>query len=284
MELYNRAAELNVINKKDSTVRVVKGLRIIFEIEKTSEPTPNTASITVFNLNQENRDFLKSEDLRVVLLAGYTGQERSGRLVSSVFSGDVKKVATEKSGPDFLTTLECGDSEKSIQETHFEKTYSAEDGTHVLVIIKELAAALGLVVNDENIKGVSDNKFINPVILSGNVKKHLDDLVSKEGLEWSVQDGEIHIRNRTDAKFVNAFLLNVNTGLIGTPVKREKGIEFLSLLNPLIRPTETVKIESRFTGSSFVNGSFVVKRAYYKGDTHEGEWVVRGEALEGVDT
>lgn len=281
-ELFNRKAEMIILNPADSTARTLADLRVEFSIEKTSESTPNTSKISVYNMNEANRDFLETENLKIIFSVGYEGIGDVAPLVQQVFSGDVVRVTTEKKGPDFFTTLECGDSEVAIEKTHFDKSYAAgfpiwsASGASV---IKDVIESLGVTINNENLQGLEETKFINGTTFSGPVKKILDDFVSTQGLEWSVQDGELHIRPPAQGK-TRVVSLSKDTGLVGIPIRRENGIEFVSLMNPLIKPTETIKIESTQGGLKAIDGFFVVKRVEYKGDTREGEYQLKGQAIE----
>lgn len=282
MALYSRVCELTVIDRGSDDIRQVRDLRFTFDIEKTSDFLSNTSRISIYNMNQDNRDFLQSNTLDVIFKAGYAGVEAGTELARIIFVGNVERVSTERVGSDFVTTLECEDSAIEINDSRLDKTYNLEGGTPIRVIINDLIKALNLVVNEENIQGIPNDVFINPVVVSGPVKETLTNILKKIGLTWSVQDNEIHIGNQDRQNILNSVLISKDTGLLGIPIKREEGIEFVSLLNPLLRPTETVKIESEFIGSG-VDGNFVITRAVYQGDTREGPWEVRCEALEGVE-
>jgi len=312
-ELYNRSAELVLTSLPDGANIAIKNLRVSFEIEKNSESNANTARISVYNLNKEHRDFIESSELHMSLFVGYLGINMTNKSLKNIFSGNVKKSMSEKSGSDFITILECGDGERNLQELHIDKTYDYVGGTPISTITKDLARSLNLTFNLENIKGLTNYRFKHPVVLSGNIKAHLENITRLQGLEFSVQNEEVHIRPVDYVDNVNFFILSKNTGLIGTPIKREidlgsrkisktpislpakktkkktskekkktkfNGIEFTALLNPEISPTKTVKIESDSDGASSVNGFFSVKKAVYSGDTFEGDWTVRCEALQ----
>lgn len=279
MSLYNRVAELTVIQRSNGLIRQIKDLRFSFSIQKTSDFIPNNSEISIYNLNSDSRDFMESTTLDIILKAGYTGITGNEDLSRVIFAGNVTRVESEKSGPDIITKLECEDAGLEMRDTKFNKTYDIQGGTPIKLIINELIEALNVSVSQENIKGITDEKFVNPVVLSGTVKDNLNNMTKKLDLEWSIQDGSIHIRPRGTFNTVDIFVLNAETGLLGIPIKREDGIEFVSLINPLLTPTKTVQITSKVAGSG-VNGLFVVQTAIYNGDTREGDWSVRCEALE----
>ncbi|MCP3944601.1 MAG: hypothetical protein GY710_24420 [Desulfobacteraceae bacterium] len=150
-------------------------------------------------------------------------------------------------------------------------------------MVKELIKAMGLMPNkskekeiDKKLEIVSTTEPLHGVTLSGPVKSFLDTLLEKEDLEWSIQDGEIHIVNSLERMdHDNAILLTKNTGLLDVSKEEEKRINFKALLNPDISPPKTIKIESSIMD---IDGVFQIRRVNYSGDTHQGQWIVSGEA------
>lgn len=277
MDLFGRTARLLIFKEGEASAKTISDLRVTFEIEKNSSSNANTAKITVFNLNENSRKFVEREGLRMVLSVGYSGVTGLNPVIKNLFTGDIKRTATEKSGPDFLTTFETGDGESKIEDSHFDKSYAAK--TDVKKIMREVVNSFGLNINEENIVDIeSPKKFVHGVTLSGQTKKIMDDLTDKQGLEWNVQDEFIFVRTPDKIDQIQAVLLNKNTGLLNLPVKREKGIEFLSLLNTLLVPNKTVRIESRSLDQQIFDGFFNIRKSVFSGDTREGDWIVRCEA------
>jgi hypothetical protein len=95
-ELYGRTASLVVLNRDTGLARTLEGLRVSFEIEKTSESTSNKAKIMIYNLNEDNRAFFESESLSVILSAGYKGIYGTSPIVQQLFSGDIIRTTTKK--------------------------------------------------------------------------------------------------------------------------------------------------------------------------------------------
>lgn len=286
MTLFNRFAQVTLNSANE--IRSFKDVRITFDIEKTSEGTPNPAKIMLYNLNQDSFSFVQKNNLKVVLEAGYIGFDTGDRLVSRIFVGDVKEFKMkkdkktgvekekgisfqfEKKGPDFIMNLECGDSENKIINAKINKSYS--NNIELKRIIEDLAASLGVPIG--TIDGIPTKKFIHGTTLSGPSRDYLDTLLGQEGLDWSIQDGELIIKRVNAINQDEAILLNQNTGLLDIPSKTKQGVNFRMLINPLIKPGVTVKLESKF-----VTGFFNVKKANFKGDTHGNDWEVEVEAI-----
>ena len=98
--LWDKKAVLSFGPKGVKGVKV-SGLRIIFDIEKTSGSNPNTGKIQVYNLNETSVGTLKTnENLSAILEVGY------GDNLEQLFIGDIQRSFTQRNGPDFITTME----------------------------------------------------------------------------------------------------------------------------------------------------------------------------------
>jgi len=267
-EKFNRIANIEITDP-EGVKKIFDGLRISFDIEKNSGSEANTSKIKVFNLTPNSRAFSEKEGLKIVLSVGYSGLSREVELVRRIFTGDVKKVKNMKNGPNFETIFECGDGETTITDSKINKSFAT--GTTVRTAIDALAATLKVVRSE--ITGVSTKRFLGPLTISGSVKEQLDVLTRSDGLEWSIQDDELIISRPDELKPDQAFLVSRLTGLLDIPIRTEKGIEFKFLIDPRIRPTTTVKIESQD-----VNDFFRVKACKFKGDTRGQDWFVTVEA------
>src|SRR5690554_5321501 len=117
MTRFNRVAELeiNLRNRNFSgyigTLNI-KNLRISFQITKSLSWSTNTASIQVYNLKSDKRAQIKDYGDEVTLYAGYA--EDTG--VQILFVGDTTKVSHLFEQPEIITTLECGDGERILNQ------------------------------------------------------------------------------------------------------------------------------------------------------------------------
>lgn len=288
-ELLHRQAILQIVPKQGD-FELLKGFRISFKIEKTSESTPNPAKIKIFNLNQDKRALFENKDQTIILQVGYLGLTAS--VLKTLFTGDIISAKTSKKGPDLVTEIEAGDGEKKLVETFVNKSYSGDrfksggDSNATATtrdIVKDLIKSLGLIPNptkekevDKKLELVSTTIPTHGVTMSGPAKFYLDTLLEEEGLEWSIQNGDLNVQRKEDSgNNTNAILLNKLTGLLDVAKEEENKVNFKALLNPEISPSKILKIQSQIMS---VNGFYRVQTATYFGDTHEGQWIVKGEA------
>lgn len=267
----------------DDETRVVRdGLRVTFKIEKTSEPTPNKASIEVYNLAPDTIELLKKPKCRVVLSAGY-GLIMDVGLSSAevIFTGDGAKSYTKKTGPDYITTIEVGDGLTSYQGSQINTSIAG--GAAGKSAIEQVISAMGLKKGE--VKGADSYSFGDNLVLSGNARDAMDDVTDKGDLEWSIQDEQVQVLPVNGFNSLDPVKLTSDTGLIGSPNRTgfqnskqtkslDAGIEFVSLLQPSLKPGRRVLIESKF-----VTGVFVVRKTNMNGDTKQGPWFSECEAL-----
>lgn len=243
----------------------VSGLFTQFEVEKTSEKNPNTVTIKIHNLNSTSRGVLQEKGLLVRLEAGYNG------IPEELFLGNIKKAAVERQKTEYITTIEAGDAVNNLQTKQINISLGPGANTKQALeaLTKELGVGLG------SIKGLSIKKFQQGITLNGPVHKKLDEIVGKMGLEWSIQDGKMQVLPKNSPSEILGTLLTPQTGLIGSPVKKDDGLEFKALMMPSLKPGVAVQI-----ASEDVNGFFKIRKARYEGDNRKGPFMVTCEAKE----
>jgi hypothetical protein len=246
----------------------VSGLRCTFRVTKNLRPEPNTAEVQIYNLAESSRRVLETATkLNLRLEAGY---EKTG--TAQLFLGQVRHAVTEWDGPDAITTIATGDSEKEIRESRL--SLSVGPSVPVPVALTAIARALG--VNPGNVdqatallatKGVA-NMFGPGTAISGNAARELTDFCRSAGLEWSVQDGQLQILDANKPLLDKAVLLSSQTGLVGSPSIDGKGIVTAqTLIIPELRPGRLVVLDSRQ-----VKGGYRIEHVEWFGDTHGQDW------------
>ena len=264
--LWKRNIAITFGPKGGEGIKVV-ALRASFELEKTSESSANTAKITIYNLNENHRGLLQNEEnVLIILEVGY------GEELGQLFIGDVTKVSIMKKGPDWVTSIEAGDGDQGLKDATLDKSYKAGVSLKTVVddAIKSIKSTGAIVTG--TIKGLKEEISQNGFSVSGLAQSVIDDITKKQGLEWSVQDNELNIIPVDEDTGENAMVLTSTTGLVGSPIRREKGIEFMSLITSVeARPGRAVKIESRD-----ITGFFKLRKVTFVGDTDGNAWYMKG--------
>lgn len=283
---YKRVYELTVI-PPGGEARVIKGLRVNFEITKSILSFPNLARITLYNPNQDTLSALEEKYTRIVLNAGYEGNLRL------LFKGDVRNVFQTKKGRDRLLTIYSGDGEKSWQNATFNKTLS--ENLSLRSAIEEVLKTFSD-VNIGTLQGlpqVADK--IQGQVLSGSSKDIMDNFAEEYSLSWSIQDGEIVITPEQEPlEGDEAVLVTASTGMIGSPTVTEIGADVTTLLNPRLLPNRAFFIESlnadvtignlffRNIKRTTAEGLYKIQEVVFRGDSRDGDWLssVKGRIIQ----
>ncbi len=284
---YKRLYELTVI-PPDGEARIIRGLRINFEITKSILSFPNVARINLYNPNEDTLSALQQRYTQIVLNAGYEGDLRL------LFKGEVRNVFQTKKGPDRVVTIYSGDGEQSWQNASFNRTFS--ENLSVQSAIDEVLKTFSDVTIGP-LQGLSDiADKLRGQTLSGSSKDIMDNFAEEYGFSWSIQDGEIVVVPDEEAlEGDEAVLINNSTGMIGSPTVTEIGVDVTTLLNPRLLPNRSFIIESVFAEVAIGNlffrniqrtngeGLYKIQEVNFKGDSREGDWLssVKGRILNG---
>lgn len=276
------------VKDPQNPLRYTSGFRIVFNIDKTNESDSNKSKISIYNISQESRNFFEQKDLIVFLKAGYEGN------ISTIFFGDVLERSSDRSGPDIVTTIECGDQEQILKKANI--NLSLDKGATNIQAIRAAATAMQLVIPPNQLATIPARKFSGGATYVGLAKELLDQEINTLGFTWSIQDGEIQVVGPNSDNGQTAVLVTQDTGLIGFPTKTEDGLKFRTLLNPEIRIGRACEVRSKQFQGVFgakagaaasnalsKNGGIVVaKKVIHSGDTYGGDFstMVEGQSKE----
>lgn len=256
----------------------VEGLRTVFRVKKTDKPEPNTAEIGVYNLAADTRGRIKKKWAKVILAAGYKGNNT----LSQIFSGDARTVdhvkgGTSGAGADWETRIRCGDGEHAYAFTPYSKSWAP--GTSVVTVLQDICENLGLDFAQAR-QRLSETfpgdfpTFSRGISLHGLAAKSLRQVCAAAGLGFSIQDGGIQLLTDREAKKDQAIEVTPETGLIGSPdhgTPRKQGEPVLLrvkvLLNPLIGPRSRIHLTSRE-----LDGVYIARTVEHEGDTMGANW------------
>lgn len=265
--LFDRQVEIT-IGKRGSAGTQYTDLRVAFKVEKTLESKPSKGVVKVYNLTKDNRSKAEQSGNVLILRAGY------GNQLSNIFTGDVARAKTELEGQDYVTTFELGDGETMFNVAKSELSFAK--GTDISEALKGIFSSVGAKLGD--ITGLKSEKLNAPLVLSGNLRKHLDEVGKRQGFEWSIQDDAFQILEKGKPTKDEAVLLSAETGLVGIPKNKfgkditEKGVEFDSLLNGKLRPGRKVILESvQF------QGLYRIEKVTFEGDNYDTTFLCKCE-------
>lgn len=279
LKLLNRVWAIKFTIDGELTI-ATEELRVSFNITKDSEPSnPNKGQITVYNLSPVTAGALEDgKNVKVFLYAGYGDKETKGLL----FAGNVDKVTYGRDGTQLILTVEASDGGKALSEAKINKTFSGKtDLADVAqdIINEMISLGVSTVKNIKNkIRSLANAKGTkktekNGITLSEQASKALKRILKKMDLDYVVNNEELIVYD-PEITGEAIIILTPENGLLGTPIKRDKGVEFQSLIIPgLFNIGDTVGIEAIGFGADYR-----IRKLDIVGDTHGGQWTIKGVA------
>jgi hypothetical protein len=247
-------------------------LRVVFSVEKTSSKDPNTAKLTIYNLNEAHRKILEQafagpspKILPIIIEAGYVGN------VSQLFKGDVTYSYSKKTGTTWETGIEAGDGARSYKTARMTKSYKGP--VTMAAVVADVVKQFGLKPGNALTKIATNRRglvlFKKGVAVNGRCSEILNRFLTSAGYQWSIQDEQLQVLEPGEASLIEGVvILNPSSGLIGTPELGQDGVlKAKSLLQGSIHPGKRVGIKS-----STADGFFVVEKVTHSGDTWGSEW------------
>lgn len=241
-------------------------VRVEFSVERSLRKDPNTASISLYNLDSVSVGIIQTTGAVVQLLAGY------GSLPFLLFSGDIARrgVTVERSGTDRIVTIEAGDGELAFTEARF--NWHFEAGTPNATILSTILSTLGLGIAPGD--PLPPYVYPLPLTFTGRASEALDRLCRDVGVSYSIQDGNVQILLPGSGRKGVAPLISPETGLVASPSQTDDGANFRCLLNGNIKPGSFVSLISET-----LSGFYKAEKVTHRGDTHGGDWTTEVEAV-----
>ena len=271
MPNFERFANVK-IGARGSKAFLFEGFRVVFNIEKSGGATPNSGTVSLYNLAAFSRDKIRNVGDVIELEAGYVDDEYGGRLV---ISADVLDIVNLQQGVDIITTVSVGDG---VENLKIKNAYSFKEGVSVKEILTKIAKAEGITLKSLNC--VVDATFANGFAEMGPIGDIFDKLVGKLDAQWSFQNNELQVLPKLGSNDSPVFSLSSKTGMVGsptrdvdtsviTPAPQSDGWKVTALLRPELGPGDRVKIESDIADAS---GIYHIKEVKHSGDTHGSDW------------
>lgn len=238
-------------------------LRCEFNVSRSLRKDPNTASISLYNVDPVSRGLITTGAV-VQLFAGY------GPIPTLLFEGTIAKrgVVAESKGAERVVTIEAGDGELAFTSIRHDRNYGSTTNQIILASILE-TMGLGLAPGEPLVP------LVYPLGISfvGPAQDALDRICGDVGQSYSIQDGNVQILAAGSTRKEVAVRLTSDTGLIGSPSQSDDGVNLKSLLNGSVKPGTLVSV-----ASFAVTGFYRADKVTHRGDTHGGEWTTEIEA------
>ena len=246
-----------------------EALHISFSIEKADTETPNTAKVSLWNLNPEHLAILNEKDCIITLKAGY------GETMPLLFVGAVTFTSTSLDGADRETAIEAADGLVALRDSYVSLSYSGKVSNKGVIenIAKEMGVTLTFSYNAKFTELTNGFSYVGPA------KTALDKVCAPSGLQWQIYNGILQVKQKNDTMTREVYVLSPDSGLIGIPKKisfsqdskgdkPQSGLEVEYLMNGAIGIGDYIRLESKAA-----KGYFRVRSVEMEGDNLEGNWM-----------
>lgn len=254
MRQYKRNIRV-IIGEDDGEAVEIEGLFIRFEINKEADSKPNEGTIRIYNLNESTETQIRQRGVRVRLLAGYDGD------FALVFDGDIRKVEKERHGVDRISVITIGGNVFRLTNAEFIRSY--EGAVSLKTIVSDALPSFNLAQGAVDM--LPDNVFLHDFAWSGRTYDLLDRVLRPQGIQWYETDGEINFSVNGATQDDLIYVINADTGMIGSPTIADNGLRVQTLLNPRLRITGRVRIESLVIDDAAAQNDVSARAGEYQG-------------------
>lgn len=243
------------------------GLALTFRVKKNLKAEPNNVEIKVWNLAPATRLALGQAKVIIVQLdVGYGGDNHT------IYLGQLRGATSEIDGPHIITTIASGDSEQAFAAQRVKLAVPAQASPQQILQLAATGLGVGMGNVGQAVLGATASTGGPSRTLMGSASKIFGAHARANGLEWSVQDGNLQVMpiGTTIGSSATAVLLSAGTGLIGSPSVDNKGIlKCESLIQPGLTPGLPVVVQA-----ANVNGAFRIEDSEFSGATWGADWKV----------
>lgn len=270
-----------VVGAGDGHALDLSGLRITFTTTKGDVETPNSATISVFNLATATAARIGGEFTRVVLSGGYEGN------AGMLFGGQIRQVRKGRTGGvDGWLEIIAADGDQAYNHAVVNRTLAAgaRPGDQVGVAMEAME---GHGVAAGHVGDLGGQPLPRGKVLYGMARDAMRTVADDRAAAWSIQDGRVQIVPLAATLPGEAVVLTHETGLLDAPEQTDQGIKLRCLLNPRLRIGGRIKIDNASVARARTDlkagafnkaapidrdGFYRVIKADFRGDTHGQDW------------
>lgn len=241
-------------------------LTINLDVNRNTFASSNECHLQIYNLSRSHRQtmyhdrYRPDQEIYLDIMAGY------GQNLSLIFRGKVLQSYSYMQGNDMITdiqALDMGFMTYMKDGRHVNYTsMTLEAGTSKNEAIKRIQANMEEGTQIGAIGNIGKETYQTPVSFLGNAFFTLDTIT---GGHCFIDLGKVNILSDKEVVDVGVVpLINAETGLLGTPMRREGQLEVDILFEPSYVIGQAVKMET-ITGVDQFNGLFKIIGIHHTG-------------------
>jgi len=279
--------------RMESTL-VDQSFRVSFSAVLSNDDTSNETFIEIYNLKESTRRKILDQGDLVTIEAGYADESLGVVSIAKIRPLDGLRIKREP--PDVITVIEALDGIKNLVNRNIALSFGAGFSFReaLSIVAREAGLSLrvvqGLTIRDSFRQSTT---YINSIknIISEIMKRAVVVQTTPQGERFvqakhTYQAGELIVFLEGQPVDFNIQVISPESGLLYSPQytvnetesgQREVGYTIVTLLNPNLKPGSRIRLKSRD-----VEGIFVVKRVWHRGDTFGNEWTSICDLIESV--
>lgn len=233
----------------------ISDLRVSWRITHTKSSAPSQATISIYNLRPETIAEFQQEDAIIRLFAGYD-------VPLLIFEGStvVDGISHDKRGVDRILNIKAQDGLMEVQQSQVDVTLAGE--TTLTDIFAEALDQLGIPLGPQ--AEIPDISFPD-YTFHGDASDLLDRAAEMGEVDWTIRDRTFVTIGRGESSGEGALLISPDTGMIGSPSRKDRGVQVTALLDAGMRPGMAFRVSSEG-----INGDFVADEVVFTGDSGFG--------------
>jgi len=282
--LFGRRYRVIVSNKNGVGLDVSK-LRCTFNIQKTMQMQANYSTVTIYNLSAQSENKLITEGNRVVIEAGYEGEQ-----YGCIYDGTViQPIRDKQDGVNYLLTLSCLDADGFLNGGLI--NFSVAKGQIHRDVVTNIVSNAAVPTDTNFIsKSLGNTKLLRGKVCFGLAKDYLRQIAISNNGTFYTEDNKVNIIQLTDLPNNEIIELSPTSGLIGVPTQTEYGVSFKCLINPRIKINSLVHIDNslihdmqtqigQVVRSLDNSGIYRIIKINHTGDTRGDDWFTQCESV-----
>lgn len=233
--IYKLTIQTNLLNE---ALEISDPIGISFNVDRGIYAGVNSMDIDIFNLNPDHRNLLFQDTYdpvaykHIVLEAGYAGMG-----LTVIFIGNIFNAYSYRQGSDIVTHIHAMDGGLDTSTTNSAMTFGK--GVELKDVINGLMG--GFPHLKPGTQNINDYTFKRPVVVDGNnfqlIRKYA-------GGDVFVDLEEVNIMKTKDVIKGYVPLINDESGLLGTPQRRNTSLSVELMFEPRIVVGQVIEVQS----------------------------------------
>lgn len=219
----------------------VSQLKCEFQTKATTETAIQIGTLVVYNMNAKTEKEIIEEGFQISVFGGYEEGQ-----YGEIFTGDIVQIfRNRENGTDYRLEIIALKGMQSLFMNHVRSTIAA--GSTPRDVVDAVAGQADKKVGvGEVSEELPDQPLPRGKVLFGTPAKYLRDLCTwNDAVYWEGEDGKLTVETvEQEIPADRVLVLTPNTGLVGTPVYTDQGIQIKMLLDARVKLRSMIKIDN----------------------------------------